>query len=85
MVRFFLGMEGCPLGQVLHGSATTTHAVQSARQRSQASLAQLSRELGSEEDQNTIKWIVFLTNPKMVAKWRKRAAVGDMKTRPTES
>ena len=53
------------MGQVRHGSATTTHAVRAAIQRSQASLAQLSRELG--------------INPKTVAKWRKRASVEDMK------
>jgi len=58
------------MGQVRHGSATTTHAVRAAIQRSQASLAQLSRELG--------------INPKTVAKWRKRATVEDLKTGPTE-
>jgi transposase-like protein len=58
------------MGQVRHGSATTTHAVTAAIQRSQASLAQLSQELG--------------INPKTVAKWRKRASVEDMKTGPTE-
>ena len=54
------------MGQVRHGSATTTHAVRAAIQRSQASLATLSRELG--------------INPKTVAKWRKRATVEDLKT-----
>lgn len=58
------------MGQVRHGSATTTHAVRAAIQRSQASLAQLSRELG--------------INPQTVAKWRKRVAVEYMKTGPTE-
>ena len=58
------------MGQVRHGSAMTTHAVRAAIQRSQASLAQLSRELS--------------INPKTVAKWRKRATVEDMKTGPTE-
>ena len=58
------------MGQIRHGSATTTHAVRAAIQRSQASLAQLSRELG--------------INPKTVAKWRKRATVEDMKTGPSE-
>jgi hypothetical protein len=58
------------MGQVRHGSATTTHAVKAAIQRSQASLAQLSRKLG--------------INPKTVAKWRKRATVDDMKTGPSE-
>ena len=58
------------MGQVRHGSATTTHAVRAAIQRSQASLAQLSRELG--------------INPKTVAKWRKPLTVEDMKTGPTE-
>jgi len=56
------------MGQVRHGSATTTHAVRAAIQRSQASLAELSRELG--------------INPKTVAKWRKRATVEDLKTGP---
>jgi transposase-like protein len=58
------------MGQVRHGSATTTHAVRVAIQRSQASLAQLSRELG--------------INPKTVAKWRKRQTVEDLKTGPKE-
>lgn len=58
------------MGQVRHGSATTTHVVRAAIQRSQASLAQLSRELG--------------IYPKTVAKWRKRATVEDMKTGPSE-
>mgnify|MGYP000648629339 CR=1 FL=1 len=46
------------MGQIRHGSATTSHAVRAAIQRSQASLAQLSRELG--------------INPKTVAKRRNR-------------
>lgn len=54
--------------QMRHGSATTTHAVRAAIQRSQASLTALSRELG--------------INPKTVAKWRKRATVEDLKTGP---
>ena len=58
------------MGQVRHGSATTTHAIRAAIQRSQASLATLSRELG--------------INPKTVAKWRKRATVEDLKTGPKE-
>ena len=56
------------MGQVRHGSATTTHVVRAAIQRSQASLAALSRDLG--------------INPKTVAKWRKRATVEDLKTGP---
>ena len=59
------------MGQLRHGSATTTHAVRAAIQRSQAWLSQLSRELG--------------INPKTVAKWRKRATVEDMKTGPKEA
>ena len=34
------------MGQVRHGSATTTHAVRAAIQRSQASAAELSRTYG---------------------------------------
>jgi 2,4-dienoyl-CoA reductase-like NADH-dependent reductase (Old Yellow Enzyme family) len=56
------------MGQVRHGSATTTHVVRAAIQRSQASLSALSREFG--------------INPKTVAKWRKRATVEDLKTGP---
>ncbi|MFC3631636.1 IS481 family transposase [Paracoccus angustae] len=58
------------MGQVRQGSATTTHAIRAAIQRSHASLATLSRELG--------------INPKTVAKWRKRATVEDLKTGPKE-
>jgi hypothetical protein len=61
-------MEGSHMGQVRHGSATTTHAVRTAIQQSQASLATLSRELG--------------INPETVAKWRKRVTVEDLKTGP---
>ena len=58
------------MGQIRHGCATTTHAVRAAIQRSQASNAELSRELG--------------INPKTVAKWRKRQTVEDRKTGPRE-
>ena len=58
------------MGQVRHGSATTTYAVRAAIQRSQASLATLSRELG--------------ISLKTVAKWRKRTTVEDLKTGPRE-
>ena len=51
------------MGQILHGSATTTHAVRAAIQRSQASATELSRTYG--------------INPKTVLKWRKRATVED--------
>ena len=56
------------MGEVRHGSATSTHAVRAAIQRSQASLATLSRELG--------------ICPRTVAKWRKRLTVEDLKTVP---
>ena len=58
------------MGQILHGSATTTHAVRAAIQRSQASAAELSRTYG--------------INPKTVLKWRKRATVEDCKTGPKD-
>lgn len=56
------------MGQVLHGSATTTHAVRAAIQRSQASASQLSETYG--------------INPKTVLKWKKRASVEDYRTGP---
>ena len=51
------------MGQILHGSATTTHAVRAAIQRSKAPLKELAARHG--------------LNPKTVAKWRKRAFVHD--------
>lgn len=58
------------MGQILHGSATTTHAIRAAIQRSQASAAELSRTYG--------------INAKTVLKWRKRGSVEDRKTGPRE-
>ncbi|MDR3475118.1 MAG: IS481 family transposase, partial [Devosia sp.] len=51
------------MGQVLHGSATTTHAIRAALQRSKAPLKELAAQYG--------------LNQKTVAKWRKRACVHD--------
>ena len=59
------------MGQILHGSATTTHAVRALIQRSAASNAALSRELG--------------INIKTVAKWRKRETVEDAAMGPKEA
>ena len=58
------------MGQIRHGCATTTHAIRAAIQRSQASNAELSRELG--------------INVKTVAKWLKRQTVEDLRTGPKE-
>jgi transposase InsO family protein len=63
-------MEGCTLGQVLHGSATTTEAIRRAIQRSQESLRTLAKRHG--------------INPKTVAKWRKRSFVADLPTGPRQ-
>ena len=58
------------MGQVLHGSATTTHAVRAAIQRSQASVAELAERHGLDE--------------KTVRKWRKRSPVEDARMGPGE-
>jgi len=58
------------MGQVLHGSATTTEAVRRAIQRSQESLRTLSRRYG--------------INQKTVAKWKRRSSVADLPTGPRE-
>jgi hypothetical protein len=58
------------MGQVLHGSATTTEAIRRAIQHSQESLRTLARRHG--------------INPKTVAKWRKRETVADLPTGPRE-
>jgi RNA-directed DNA polymerase len=57
------------MGQVLHGSATTTEAVRRAIQHSQESLRTLSKRYG--------------INQKTVAKWKKRGSVVDLPTGPT--
>ena len=51
------------MGQILHGCATTTHAIRTAIQRSKAPLKDLAARYG--------------LNQKTVAKWRKRAFVND--------
>ncbi|NJM81924.1 MAG: IS481 family transposase [Tabrizicola sp.] len=58
------------MGQVLHGSATTTEAVRRAIQYSQESLRTLAKRYG--------------VNQKTVAKWRKREGVADLPTGPKE-
>jgi transposase InsO family protein len=58
------------MGQVLHGSATTTEAIRRAIQHSQASLRALALRYG--------------INPKTVAKWKKRGSVTDLPTGPRE-
>src|SRR5215203_4441766 len=63
-------MEGCAMGQVLHGSARTTAAVRRAIQHSQESLRVLARRHGLK--------------PKTVAKWKKRPSVQDERTGPKE-
>src|ERR1700687_187297 len=63
-------MEGRTMGQVLHGSATTTEAVRRAIQNSQESLRTLATRHG--------------INPKTVAKWKRRNSVADLPTGPKE-
>jgi transposase-like protein len=58
------------MGQVLHGSATTTEAIRRAIQRSQESLRALAKRYG--------------INQKTVAKWRKRSSLADLPTGPTK-
>ncbi len=58
------------MGQVLHGSATTTHAIRAAIQRSQASVKELSERYGLD--------------PKTVRKWKKRDFVDDAAMGPKE-
>ena len=55
------------MGQILHGSATTTEAILRAIQHSQASLRALAKRYG--------------VNPKTVAKWKARCSGSDLPTR----
>ena len=58
------------MGQLLHGSAKTTHAVRAAIQRSKATIAELAEQ--------------YDLNPKTVMKWRNRSTVEDMPMGPKE-
>jgi transposase InsO family protein len=58
------------MGQVLHGSATTTEAVRRAIQHSQESLRTLAKRYG--------------VNQKTVAKWKGRTSVADVPTGPRD-
>lgn len=58
------------MGQVLHGSATTTEAVRRAIQNSQESLRALSKHYG--------------INQKTVAKWKRRTSVQDLPAGPKD-
>ena len=58
------------MGQVLHGSATTTEAIRRAIQHSQESLRALAKRYG--------------INQKTVAKWKARTSVSDQPTGPKE-
>lgn len=58
------------MGQVLHGSATTTEAIRRAIQNSQESVRQLAKRYG--------------INQKTVAKWKNRDIVTDRRTGPKE-
>lgn len=58
------------MGQILDGSAKTTHAVRAAIQRSKASAADLAAR--------------YDLNPKTVRKWRKRTSVEDAPMGPKD-
>ena len=58
------------MGQILHGSATTTEAVRRAIQNSQESLRALA--------------LRYSINQKTVAKWKRRTSVQDLPTGPGE-
>src|SRR5215210_747647 len=62
--------EGRVMGQVLHGSATTTKAVRRAIQASQESVRALARRYG--------------VSPTTVQKWRKRQTVADQPMGPKQ-
>ena len=59
------------MGQILHGSAKTTHAVRAAIQRSKATIAELAEK--------------YHLNPKTVIKWRRRQSVEDRPMGPQDA
>src|SRR5215212_11783853 len=65
------GGEGRAMGQVLHGSATTTEAIRRAVQRSEESVRALARRHG--------------ISPTTVQKWRRRRTTADARMGPKEA
>ena len=63
--NLFHGLEGCAMGQILHGSATTTEAVRRAIQHSQ------------REPEGSGEQVRYGVNPKTILKWRKRSSVAE--------
>src|SRR5215210_6250630 len=61
---------GCPVAEVLHGSARTTPRVRAELQRSQESTRALAARYG--------------LNPKTVAKWRGRTTTADAPMGPSD-
>lgn len=59
------------MGQVLHGSATTTEAIRRTIQHSQESVRVLAKRYG--------------INQKTVAKWKKRTSAADLPTGPRDT
>ncbi len=59
------------MGQILHGSATTTEAIRRTIQHSQESLRVLAKRYG--------------INQKTVAKWKKRTSAADLPTGPKDA
>ena len=57
------------MGQLLHGSTMTAHAIRAAIQRLQASISKLSKRYG--------------INPNTVAKWRDRESVANVALGPS--
>jgi hypothetical protein len=58
------------MGQVLHGSATTTEAIRRAIPNSEASLRALSKR--------------YEVNQKTIAKWKRRAPLAHLPTGPKD-
>jgi len=67
---FIDGGKGCSMGQILHGSATTTEAVRRVIQNSQESVRALASRRG--------------INPKTVQKWKKRVFTHDAAMGPKD-
>src|ERR687897_757780 len=71
MVRMIIMLRGCAMGQVLHGSATTTEAVRRAIQLRQESVRALAKRYG--------------VSPTTVQKWRKRETTTDAPMGPKQA
>jgi hypothetical protein len=84
MVYCTYRMEGCAVGQILHGSATTIELIRRAIQCKRIKTCQRHVFSGNRQGSLIALSRRYGVNPKTVAKWRRRTTVSNARTGPTD-